>query len=410
MAYLSYDGIRKDKLGGLGALAKIALHIVFDTNSIYAGEGSAEKLLSLPASKLMRLFVSNASLEVHWCLPPMVKSEREYQMTNEALRLIETARKAARFMGRPLEATDDDARKQVQHIIERQIREHGIEEIDFDASLVHWPDLIRRAVQRQPPFETKTEKGFRDAVILETFFQMQKKLSLSPPNQLVLLSSDKLLKTAAQGALENAPEVHFFDRIATLETHLVALSQQINELEAQQVVLIARRFLLESVTVGTLQRMIFDRFNRELRTTPPDGGVIEGWNLVPSETALTARQNSQWMFETSILVEALASRTIQNVPSIRDELNFGSSVFSTSLSTETHPVSVETTMMPISTGFSSITPSTSSTLVYSVGPRVVQSVGRHSIVLAWSATLSEDNKSLSNFAEHNVKYEGVVWQ
>lgn len=169
-------------------MSQITVHVVFDTNFIHVR--AADRLLSDPASQLIRKFSANTSPNVRWHLAPMVKSEREYQMISEAKKLLPNARKAARFMKRSLEFTEDEARAQVHHIIEQQIEAHCIEEIDFDESLVDWRTLINRAVRREPPFDpsSETEKGFRDAVILETFLQLHKRLSLAAPDQLVLLS------------------------------------------------------------------------------------------------------------------------------------------------------------------------------------------------------------------------------
>ena len=141
-------------------MSKITVHVVFDTNSIFAG---ADRLLSIPASNLMRKFSGSTSSEVRWYLPPMVISEREYQMYIEARKLVSAARKGAGFLGLPLdEFTEDKARAQVHRIIEKQINEHRIKEIDFDENLVDWPDLINRAVQREPPFDPdlKTRRAF----------------------------------------------------------------------------------------------------------------------------------------------------------------------------------------------------------------------------------------------------------
>ena len=85
-------------------------------------------------------------------------------------------------------------------------------------------------------------------------------------------------------------------------------------MDAQQVVLLARPFLLDNVTVATLKQMIFERFESELKTVPSFGGTIDGWNIVPGDTALSARQGAQWVFETTILVEAFASRTVPGAP------------------------------------------------------------------------------------------------
>ena len=180
-------------------------------------------------------------------------------------------------MERPLdEFTEDKARAQVHHIIEKQMNEHRIEEIDFDESLVDWPDLINRAVRREPPFDpdSETEKGFRDAVILETFLQLHKRLSLAAPDQLVLLSGDGLVQIAAEQALGKSPTVLLIRSRGKLETYLVALSQQINQGYAQQVVLAAHNFLLEKfVKVGELGKLLAQRFKTELEVGRQKGAL-----------------------------------------------------------------------------------------------------------------------------------------
>jgi hypothetical protein len=390
-------------------MPQITVYVVFDTNSIWV-RSSAERLLAKDASELVRSLSRSASPKVHWCLSPMVKAEREYQMIVAARELLSKANKALRFMRQP-ELTEGQATEQVRRLIETEIQEHGIEEIDFDESRVDWTDLINRAVRREPPFEKgESEKGFRDAIILETFLQFQKGLNLSPPNKLVLLSHDGLLKVAA--GQKAGPEVLLIDSIADLETYLVALSEQIDKGEAEQIVLAARRFLVEEVTVKQLGQLLAKRFENELRTGPPEGGVINALRIVPGETALVAKQKARWRFQTTILVEVETSRTIPSIPSIREaekpfvtspsegvQVPLYSSTLSSSEAGAPRIISVSTPLV----GGSSMD------FVYSLGPRVVKSIGRHTTALVWSATLSNDKK-LSDFKEEDTKYEGVAWE
>jgi hypothetical protein len=94
-------------------MPQIAVHVVFDTNSIYAK--AADKLLSDRTRKLIEAFSSNAAVAVHWYLAPMVKSEREYQMVEEALEFLPAVRKASRFMEQPFNFTEEHARAQVNY-------------------------------------------------------------------------------------------------------------------------------------------------------------------------------------------------------------------------------------------------------------------------------------------------------
>ena len=124
------------------------------------------------------------------------------------------------------------------------------------------------------------------------FSNLHKKLNLSAPDQLVLLSADGLLQIAAEQALGNSPTVLLIDSRGKLETHLVALSQQIKESYAQQIVLAAHNFLLEKfVNVGELGRLLLERFKTELGSRPPEGGFIYMYWLVPGETALLEKRD-----------------------------------------------------------------------------------------------------------------------
>ena len=66
---------------------------------------------------------------------------------------VSAARKGAGFLGLPLDEFTEA--KPVRKFIasSKNNNEHRIKEIDFDEKLVDWPDLINRAVQREPPFD-----------------------------------------------------------------------------------------------------------------------------------------------------------------------------------------------------------------------------------------------------------------
>lgn len=198
-----------------------------------------------------------------------------------------------------------------------------------------------------------------------------------------------------------------------LETHLVALSQQIKESYAQQIVLAAHNFLLEKfVNVGELGRLLLERFKTELGSRPPEGGFIYMYRLVPGETALLEKQDSRWKFETTVLVAVEVARTIFGIP-LFPAKPLGEPFMTSPTSGTT--VGLDAAGSGVGKGSASITnipPAISNSIVdfaYSVGDRLVKSFGRHTIRLVWSATLSGDQK-LSDFKVDDMEYQGVVWE
>src|ERR1700722_3005112 len=196
---------------------KHSFNEVFDTNAIWAA--TAHHFLSPAVSKLLKTHSAAPSLDIHWYVPPIVRDEREHQMANEAKKLVPSLNKAERLIGSPLGITIDVLTARVQQIIENQIEDHGIKVPDFDASTAKWDDVINRAAFRLPPFEAgDKEKGFRDAVILEVFCQLYKALGISKPNQLVLVSSDNLLREAVSLRLGDQPEIVLHENLEALVT------------------------------------------------------------------------------------------------------------------------------------------------------------------------------------------------
>ena len=65
---------------------KTTIKVVFDTNAIY--NGHADYLLSLEVSKLIELNSNHTDIAIEWCLPEIVKLERQYQMSGKAVEFL----------------------------------------------------------------------------------------------------------------------------------------------------------------------------------------------------------------------------------------------------------------------------------------------------------------------------------
>ena len=397
---------------------RVSTHVVFDTNAVWTG--TAHNFLPQPVSNLIKTSRSNAALDIHWYVPQVVRLEREYQMLDQARELLPHLRRAERLLKTSFDVTSDILRTRVQQVIAKSIEEHAIDVRDFDASAVDLKNIVERAALRLPPFEPgDTEKGFRDAIVMETFCQLHKALNLSAPSQLALITNDRLLTQAIHERLGSSPTVAIYANIEELETSLVAFSEKLDQKEAQEWVSMARALLDENLTVKRLRDILFERYDTQLRASP-DGNNIGTWHIMLGDTALSEKQNSKLMFVTTAFVYSQVSRPVHSLPFVQ-MTDMGAKSALTTISKSTAAVPQSTTMSVSSDTlgagavfgtFSSIMPSSSigipGATTVSTGISVLRNIGRHTFNIIWSAKLLDHQ--LNEFELIDVKYEGVVWE
>src|SRR5262249_30705270 len=98
-----------------------------------------------------------------------------------ATQIASNLSRAALLLPSASELGKDELIARVEEVIQAQIKEQEIEVVNLDVTAVDWTSLIKRAVLRHPPFEAgDKEKGFRDAIVLETFAQLHQNLRVCP--------------------------------------------------------------------------------------------------------------------------------------------------------------------------------------------------------------------------------------
>lgn len=152
-------------------------------------------------------------------------------MIERAKRPLPQLDKVEKLLGHNLGITEDVLSARVDEAIKRHIDAHKLNEVGFDHSLVDWQEMVRRSILRQPPFEAgESEKGFRDAVVLETFCQVVSELPKSSQVcRIVLLSNDERLVEAAQERMAERSNVTFAKDLDTVKTILNALASEITQ-------------------------------------------------------------------------------------------------------------------------------------------------------------------------------------
>jgi hypothetical protein len=152
-------------------------------------------------------------------------------MLNEALQLLPAVEKLERVLGHNLNITRDILETRVREAIDRQVEHFGIIIQSLTTGGVDWARLVIDAAYRRPPFQRgEKEKGFRDAVILETFIQLVTDAPSSPTTaRVVLVSSDQLLRDAAQHRLEGRTNVDVVDSVDALKGLINTLGSTVDE-------------------------------------------------------------------------------------------------------------------------------------------------------------------------------------
>jgi hypothetical protein len=205
------------------------LTVVLDTNALYTG--SASYFVRKEVADLIEQHSTQPDLRIKWVVPEVVRHERQFQMLQEAVQMLPTIGRLERLLGHNLNITSDILETRVQAAIERQVQEYGIAVQPLMVTDVDWQRLMLDAAYRKPPFQLgEKEKGFRDALILETFLQV---VAAAPTSRsvarLALVSNDQLLRDAAAARVSSAANVHLLESIDALKGLINTLGSSVDE-------------------------------------------------------------------------------------------------------------------------------------------------------------------------------------
>ena len=208
---------------------QLELTVVLDTNALYTG--SASYFVRKEVADLIEQHSALPDLRINWVVPEVVRHERQFQMLQEAAQMLPTIERLERLLGHNLNITLDILNTRVQAAVDRQVQQYAITVQPLTVTEVDWQRLMLDAAYRKPPFQLgEKEKGFRDALILETFLQI---VEATPTTRsvarLALVSHDQLLRDAAASRLGTASNVHVLESIDALKGLINILGSSIDE-------------------------------------------------------------------------------------------------------------------------------------------------------------------------------------
>ena len=206
-----------------------AVHIVLDTNALFTQHEA--KLLAEELSGFITAHANNIGLKATYYIPQIVKLERQAQMYGRAMQLVPNLRKIEQLLGHNLNITGEIIKSRVDGVIAQEITRHGLVEMDLDYGAVDWPSVANSAAHRIPPFSPgDTEKGFKDVLVAEAFFQLAKTLPRSPSHaRIALLTGDAILGDAVRERSKSWSNVQVISDLASLRTMMTALASHLSD-------------------------------------------------------------------------------------------------------------------------------------------------------------------------------------
>jgi hypothetical protein len=296
---------------------KSQLRVVFDTNALYVAPPSLGSASDLVRDDIVNLISESKypDLDISWYLPEVVRHERQYQMQTEALKLRFPINKIERLLGHNLGLTDQVLLDHVKQKIDEKELQLGVNEIRLDHSKIDWRSMIHAASYRMPPFQAgEKEKGFRDALVAESFLQL---LSDSPrsPNvcRVVLVTGDQLLSQSINERIVSSPNATVLSTVEELKGLINTLVSDVSEdFISQLKPKAAKLFFVSMDDKSTLlyrtkvQEQIGEKFKVQLEQKPEGTTFRKNgtWHLNPPNFSRKDGRRVFWTSRIEIEMEA----------------------------------------------------------------------------------------------------------
>lgn len=389
------------------AKKKPELKVVFDTNVIH--NGSSSYLINLETADLIKTNLSHHDLNITWHLPDTVIKEREFQMVKKGNALLISIQKLETLLGHNLNITEEIIKDRVEGVIKNQMKSNSLSEIKLNTDMVDWPILINKSLERVPPFEdNKSEKGFRDSLILEAFDQLvQSSPKISSSCKLAFVSNDSTLNEAIRERTKENKNIRYINDLTSLKGLINILVSEIEENLINTISNTASElfFVLENEDTiyykENIRDTITEKFSNELHKLPDStaSSVKTGtWYISSVNFVKKVSQRIWW--SSSIEVDMKSFMTIPKTETIR------------SISSIENPY-----LGRLSRGLLSNSPSVSDrrsdiAKLFRESATAFESVkyldGKSRYEIIWSITYTSNNKFLKPVIEE-IEFKGNEW-
>lgn len=209
--------------------SKPKLLVVFDTNVLYTKVAN-----DLVRNEIKSAILNNSThtdINISWLIPEPVINERKFQMQKRAFELLPSLEKLEALIGHKLNITAEILVSRIEESVKKQMAELGLTVLPIDESSVDWKSIIHRSAYRLPPFEdSEKEKGFRDALIAESLFQL---INDSPSTasicRIAIVTGDKILVDFISEKTKDSKNIRILPDIGSLENLINTLVSEVTE-------------------------------------------------------------------------------------------------------------------------------------------------------------------------------------
>jgi hypothetical protein len=289
------------------------LHVLLDTNTIWTD--SAAELVSARVRE--QVSSTPQDVQIHWYIPEIVRLERHAQMERRAMTLLPRVAEIERLVeGVRLELTQELLHERVGQRIQKELAQLGLAVIDLDYSDVNWKSLVDRAAYRQAPFDPSPdkEKGFKDALVMETFKQLCNMRNPSRHSRCVIISDDVRLREAIESHFKTEKFIYVYPDLEELRNLIGTITSEISEDMAA--------FYRDKASTIFRNRwkdvhaLISDSFGDNLSELPPTATRIANasWSLHPP--SLVAKSGSKLSWSSRVERTAEAYRDSRGLASL----------------------------------------------------------------------------------------------
>ncbi|MBI5192889.1 MAG: hypothetical protein HZA08_05545 [Nitrospirae bacterium] len=287
--------------------------------------------------------------------------------------------------------------------------------------------IILNSVNRVPPFEKgKTEKGFRDSIILEELIQLVEASPNTPAIcSIAIVTGDELLRSAVTVRLNEKNNVYIFQDIEELKGLINTLASKVDELYIQKIQKRATEYFYKKNENKSLYvrkkigDMVRQQFTNKLEEIPESASERENgtWYISPPNFVRKEGQCITW--SSLISVEAKAYIYTNEDISPYSTVQFSQAGLSASITPllpvpkKLFPTLLETFVAgspspytPAGIGMSGLIQPSS---IYSNLTKKVIKKGRTVFEVIWSFSISSEGR-FTRSKINEIKYLHSIWE
>lgn len=283
--------------------------IVPDTNILW----DKDKKNSV-SSDFNTFWEKNKSLiSIKLIVPEVVLGELQFQQATSAMKLASTVAENLEELSGVAQATystrfdNDKIKKQVGAKLNKWVKSLGGSVEKTPVEKIDWSKMVQCSIWRIEPFtfdpkNKDNEKGFRDALILETLLNI---CSTSQTNEnIVFLCNDFLLRTTAEKLLSHNSKVLIFESLADFEAYIKLTQEKLTDKFVKSIQNHARSkfFLADDQTCiyykEKIRQEIVECFKTELQLPPSYTTNTGGLLSIPTTVNWKTIDEKWWINAT----------------------------------------------------------------------------------------------------------------